>query len=104
MDMRNTMRMAVRTRPAIENDRVATNMSLPRDLVRELDAVAGPRNRSAFVEEAVRYRLKREKLRVAIASTAGAWKGKGPAEWEEPDGVVNWVRKLRAEETDSRPA
>lgn len=83
---------------------MATNLSLPRDLVRELDEVAGKRNRSAFVEEAVRYRLRREKLRRAIESTAGAWKGKGPAEWDEPDGVVNWVRRLRAEETDPGPA
>ncbi len=67
----------------------------------ELDAVVGPRNRSAFVEEAIRYRLKREKLRLAFEAARGAWKGKGPPEWNEPDGVANWVRKLRAEETDA---
>jgi hypothetical protein len=81
--------------------RVPTNLTLPASLVSELDAIAGKRNRSAFVEEAIRYRLKREKLRRAFEASFGAWKGKGPTEWDEPDGVANWVRKLRSEETDS---
>lgn len=109
--LRNHLRMTVRTddriptkRDVTGSRRVATNLSLPRDLVRDLDAIVGPRGRSSFVEEAVRYRLKREKLRRAVESAFGAWKGKGPAEWDEPDGVANWVRKLRAEETDSGPA
>ena len=67
----------------------------------ELDELVGARNRSAFVEEAIRYRLKREKLRQAFETARGVWKGKGPPEWNEPDGVVNWVRTLRAEETDA---
>lgn len=99
--------MAVRTEPHPEvsrerrGGRLPTNLSLPRDLVHELDALVGPRNRSAFVEEAIRYRLKRERLRLAFERAYGAWKGKGPPEWDEPDGVANWVRTLRAEETDS---
>ena len=80
--------------------RMATNLSLPRDLIHEVDEVAGPRNRSAFVEEAVRKALRREQLRVAMDKTAGAWKGRGQAEWDEPEGVVRWVRALRTEETD----
>jgi Arc/MetJ-type ribon-helix-helix transcriptional regulator len=80
--------------------RIATNLSLPRDLIREVDAVAGPRNRSAFVEDAVRTALRREQLRAAIERTAGAWKGRGPRAWEEPDGVAVWVRALRTELTD----
>jgi Arc/MetJ-type ribon-helix-helix transcriptional regulator len=102
--MRNHLRMTVRTTDRPRKGRVPTNLSLPRDLVSELDAIVGPRNRSAFVEEAIRYRLRREKLRQAIQQTAGAWKGKGPAEWDEQDGVVGWVRGLRAEETDPGPA
>jgi Arc/MetJ-type ribon-helix-helix transcriptional regulator len=102
--MRNDLRMTVRTEDRPRKCRVPTNLSLPRELVSQLDEIVGPRNRSAFVEEAIRYRLRREKLRQAIERTAGAWKGKGPAEWDEPDGVVSWVRGLRAEETDPGPA
>ena len=41
--MRNDMRMAVRT-----------NLMLPPELVAEVDRIAGPRNRSRYVAEAVR--------------------------------------------------
>jgi len=81
--------------------RIPVNLSLPEDLVTELDSVSGPRNRSAFAEEAIRKAIKRERLRVSIERTAGAWKGKGPAIWNEPGGVERWVRNLRREETDS---
>ena len=83
--------------------RMATNLSLPVDLVAEVDVLAGKRNRSAFVEDAVRRALRRERLRQAIERTAGAWHGKGPAEWSTPDGVVAWVRQARVEETDPGP-
>lgn len=89
--MRKTARMSMR---------VPTNLTLPPDLVAELDQVAGKRNRSAFVETAIRRQLKRERLRRMIEETAGAWKGRGPAEWAEPGGVADWVRRLRSEETD----
>jgi predicted transcriptional regulator len=80
--------------------RMATNLSLPRDLIREVDEIAGPRNRSAFVEDALRRALRREQLRIAMEKTAGAWKESGLRAWDEPDGVVNWVRALRTEKTD----
>jgi len=110
--MRKTTRMTTRTdtrtrmldltyeQPAPPR-RIPVNLSLPEDLVAELDSVSGPRNRSAFVEEAIRKAIKRERLRVSIERTAGAWKGKGPAMWDEPGGVERWVRELRREETDS---
>jgi predicted transcriptional regulator len=88
------MRMAVR---------IATNLTLPPELVAEVDALAGRRNRSRFVEEAVRARLRRERLGTAIEKAAGAWAGRGPTEWGEPDGVVAWVRAQRVMETDPGP-
>ncbi len=88
------MRMAVR---------IPTNLTLPPELVAEVDALAGRRNRSRFVEDAVRARLKRERLRLAIEQTFGALEGQGPPEWDEPDGVVRWVRGQRAMETDPGP-
>jgi metal-responsive CopG/Arc/MetJ family transcriptional regulator len=88
------MRMAVR---------IATNLSLPRDLVEELDSVAGKRNRSAFVEEAIRHRLRREHLRRMIEETAGSLDTGNYPEWETSEDVVAWVRARRAEETDPGP-
>ena len=80
--------------------RIAANLSLPPDLVDEVDALAGRRNRSAFVEAAIRDRLRRERLRLAMARAAGAWTAKEYPEFETPEQVAAWVRERRAEQTD----
>ena len=76
-----------------------TNLTLPADLMAEVDALAGPRGRSRYVAEAVAQRVKRDKLGKAIRETAGIMVGK-PG-WMSPDEVVAWVDFLRNEETDS---
>jgi hypothetical protein len=82
---------------------VRTNLLLPVDLVRELDEVAGPRNRSRFVADAVAYRLRREKLRRAWESVRGSIKPEDYPHWDTPEKVVEWVRMMRAEVTDPGP-
>ncbi|MEP7379248.1 MAG: hypothetical protein ABI725_06740 [Chloroflexota bacterium] len=91
--LRKNMRMAVR---------VPVNMTLPRELVERLDAVVGPRQRSAFVEEAINYRLRREEMRRAWESARGMLKD--DPRFPTSDAVVEWVRALRAEKTDPGPA
>ena len=92
--LRNILRMATR---------IATNLMLPADLVAEIDEVAGPRNRSRFIEEAARAKLKREQLRLAIERTAGVLKAEDYPEWATSEMVVEWVRARRAEVTDPGP-
>jgi metal-responsive CopG/Arc/MetJ family transcriptional regulator len=75
-----------------------TNLTLPEDLLAEVDELAGPRGRSRYVAEAVAQRVKRDKLGKAIRETAGIMVGK-PG-WMSPDEVVAWVDALRSEETD----
>ncbi len=48
-----------------------TNLTLPEDLLAEVDSLAGPRGRSRYVAEAVAQRVKRDKLGKAIRETAG---------------------------------
>ena len=79
--------------------RSPTNLSLPDDLVAAVDAVAGRRNRSAFVEGAIRQRLKRERLREAMGRAAGAWSDADYPEFGTTERVVQWVRERRAEDT-----
>jgi metal-responsive CopG/Arc/MetJ family transcriptional regulator len=101
--------MAVRTTSPIMGDdlaapsghRIPVNMSLPEDLVRQLDDVAGPRNRSAFTEEALRRAIKREKLRVAIERTAGSLKAEDYPHWRTSEDVVRWIEEMRAEVTST---
>jgi metal-responsive CopG/Arc/MetJ family transcriptional regulator len=75
-----------------------TNLTLPQDLLAEVDELAGPRGRSRYVAEAVAQRVKRDKLGKAIRETAGIMVG-SPG-WMSPDEVVRWVDFLRSEETD----
>jgi predicted transcriptional regulator len=77
---------------------VRTNLLLPEGLVSEVDHFAGPRGRSRYVAEALEARLKRDRLREAMESTAGAWKDR--PEFATSEMVIEWVRALRAEDTD----
>lgn len=75
-----------------------TNLTLPEELLAEVDALAGPRGRSRYVAEAVAQRVKRDKLGEAIHRTAGVMARKGPGMSREE--VSAWVDRLRSEETD----
>lgn len=86
------MRMAVRT-----------NLMLPQELVAEVDRIAGPRNRSRYVAEAVATRLRRDRLREVWDRSFGILKAEDHPEWATAEMVVEWVRALRAEETDPGP-
>lgn len=77
---------------------VRTNLTLPEELIREVDEVAGPRGRSRYVAEAVAQRVKRDRLGKAIRETAGILKGT-PSEMSR-DEVTRWIDELRSEETD----
>jgi predicted transcriptional regulator len=92
--MRNAVRMAMRT---------ATNLSLPPDLIAEVDDLAGPRGRSAFVEDAIRTKVKREKLRRAFEAVRGIMTAEEYPEFATSEQVVEWVRERRREVTHVVP-
>ncbi len=77
-----------------------TNLLLPEDLVAEIDHFAGPRGRSRYVAEAVRARLRRDRLREVVERTAGVLDPADYPEWSSSEKVVEWVRARRAEVTD----
>lgn len=74
-----------------------TNLTLPAELLEEVDALAGPRGRSRYVAEAVAQRVKRDRLGRAIEATAGMQAGTPRAMTR--DQVSAWVDELRSEET-----
>ena len=75
-----------------------TNVTLPQDLLEEVDRLAGPRGRSQFVADAVAAKVKRERLRKAIDASRGAFVG---TPWHmTPEESYRWVRSMREEETD----
>jgi metal-responsive CopG/Arc/MetJ family transcriptional regulator len=75
-----------------------TNVTLPEELMRQVDELAGPRGRSAFVAEAVAAKVKREKLRKALENLHGAFVG--TPSYMTPDEAYRWVRSMR-EDSDA---
>jgi metal-responsive CopG/Arc/MetJ family transcriptional regulator len=70
-----------------------TNVTLPEELLQEVDELAGPRGRSQFVAEAVKYKVKRERLRKALDAARGAYIG--TPSYMTPDEAYRWVRSMR---------
>ncbi len=68
---------------------------LPQDLVREIDAMVGPRGRSAFLVETAREAVRRRKLLQFLESDTPGWKDADHPELSDGSGA--WVRKLRQE-------
>ena len=68
---------------------------LPEDLVREIDALVGPRGRSAFLVETARNEVRRKRLLEFLNSKEPAWMDEDHPELA--DGSARWVRKLRAD-------
>ena len=77
---------------------VRTNLMLPKEMVAEVDGVAGPRGRSRYVAAAIERQLRRDRWYADAKATAGAWKDHPLFPTDES--VVEWVRALRAEDTD----
>jgi metal-responsive CopG/Arc/MetJ family transcriptional regulator len=72
-----------------------TNLTLPEDLLAEVDELAGPRGRSRYVAEAVAQRVKRDRLHRAIRQTAGVVR----TERLSREQVSDLVDRLRSEES-----
>jgi hypothetical protein len=66
---------------------------IPADLLHEIDALVGPRGRTAFLLETAREELRRRKLLSFLEGKNSAWNEKAHPE----ENAAAWVRKLRAE-------
>lgn len=76
-----------------------TNLTLPVELMRQVDELAGPRGRSRYVADAVAQRVKRDRLRRAIDAAAGSLIPKNGRRMTREE-VSAWVEELRSEESD----
>jgi hypothetical protein len=84
-----------------------THVSLPEDLVAEVDELAGPRGRSKFIEDAVRETVRRARLLALFAKVREEPPldpGADP-HWRTPEDVTRWVadgRKLDLERLEEK--
>jgi len=54
---------------------VRTNITIPEEVLAQVDAVAGPRGRSAYISEVVARQARRDNALKIVRETAGALKG-----------------------------
>jgi hypothetical protein len=67
---------------------------LPQELVEEIDAVVGPRGRSAFLVETARAELRRRRLLTFLRDDQPAWHEKDHPELSRGGGA--WVKRIRS--------
>ncbi len=70
--------------------------SLPADLVEQLRALVPPRQRSAFVAEALQERLEWEETLAVLEETAGIWSAEDYPEFATDEDIDRWLREFRA--------
>lgn len=74
---------------------VRTTITLPEEVLNQINDLAGDGGRSAWIVSTVEARLKRERLGRVIEETRGALKD-SPS-WKTADETYRWVRELREE-------
>ncbi len=72
-------------------------ITLPHDLIREVDNIAGRRGRSRYIADAVVQRIRRDRIAAALAETEGAMKDRPGA--MTPEETLQWIGELRSEVT-----
>ena len=72
-----------------------TNVVLPADLLKEIDRVAGPRRRSAFLAEAAEEKLAKLRFAEAAAGAFGAWKDEDHPELKVAEDMEPYLIETR---------
>lgn len=72
-------------------------ITLPRELIMEVDDIAGRRGRSRYIADAVAQRVRRDRVAAVLAETEGVVAGLPGA--MTPEDTLRWIGELRSEET-----
>lgn len=79
-----------------------THITIPEEMIAEIDSFVGPRKRSEFFEAAAAEQLRRLRLVRAIDRAAGSLKDVDIPGWETPESTVRWVQEQREEAARAR--
>jgi metal-responsive CopG/Arc/MetJ family transcriptional regulator len=80
----------------MSKETVRAHVVVPRDLWDDVDRLVGSRKRSAFIADAVREKVSREKRGKALLEAAGMLSAANYPEWSTPEKAAAWVRTSRA--------
>ena len=72
-----------------------THLVIPRDILEEVDEIAGKRKRSLFIAEATREKLQRERFLRTLEETQGAWSDKNHPELKTSRDMEQFVSDKR---------
>jgi hypothetical protein len=75
-----------------------THVVLSEQLVKDIDALVGSRQRSSFLTQAAEEKLMRLRQMKALKAAAGTWKDKDHPELKR--GAAKWVEKLRRQDEE----
>ena len=78
-----------------------THVVLSDEVVEAVDAVAGKRGRSRFIEEAAKEKLERLALAESLEATAGIARGRPYRQWRDRQAAAAWVRSTRRTESSA---
>lgn len=78
-----------------------THVLLDDEVLAAIDAIAGKRGRSRFLEEAAREKLQRLELEAALNETAGIASEEAYPHWRTRESVAEWVSSIRRDGEDS---
>jgi metal-responsive CopG/Arc/MetJ family transcriptional regulator len=71
------------------------HLVLPRDLLKEVDQIAGKRKRSLFIAHATDEKLQRERFLKVLDETKGAWSDANHPELRTDRDIEKYVREKR---------
>ena len=71
------------------------HLVIPRDILEEVDQIAGKRKRSLFIAEATREKLQRERFLRTLEETQGTWKDKNHPELRTARDMEQFVSDKR---------
>jgi len=71
------------------------HLVLPREILEEVDQIAGKRKRSFFIAEATREKLQRERFLKTLEETQGAWSDKNHPDLKTARDIEQYVSDKR---------
>jgi metal-responsive CopG/Arc/MetJ family transcriptional regulator len=71
------------------------HLVLPREILEEVDQIAGKRKRSLFIAEATREKLQRERFLRTLEETQGAWSDKNHPDLKTARDLEQYVSDKR---------
>jgi hypothetical protein len=71
------------------------HLVLPREILEQVDQIAGKRRRSLFIAQATQEKLERERFVKVLEETKGAWSDKNHPELRTDRDMEKYVREKR---------